>query len=53
MAAGFALTMLAGTPAGDAYTLRELRQILADAGFTGDVTAHALPTPETVVVATK
>jgi len=53
MPAGFALTMLAGTPAGDAYTLRELKQIVEGAGFTGSVTTHALPTPETVVVATK
>ena len=53
MTAGFSLTMLAGTPAGDAYTLAQLRQMTADAGFTGGVSAHALPTPETVVVATK
>jgi SAM-dependent methyltransferase len=53
MAAGFALTMLAGTPAGDAYTLRDLQQVVEDAGFKGGVTTHALPTPETVVVATK
>jgi 2-polyprenyl-3-methyl-5-hydroxy-6-metoxy-1,4-benzoquinol methylase len=53
MAAGFALMMLAGTPAGDAYTLRELRQLLEDAGFRGGVTTHGLPTPETVVIATK
>jgi 2-polyprenyl-3-methyl-5-hydroxy-6-metoxy-1,4-benzoquinol methylase len=53
MAAGFSLNMLAGTPAGDAYTLAELRQMTAAAGFTGGVSAHSLPTPETVVVATK
>ena len=53
MAAGFSLTMLAGTPAGDAYTLAQLQQMAADAGFTGKVSAHALPTPETVVVAVK
>lgn len=53
MAAGFSLTMLAGTPAGDAYTLRELRRIVEDAGFKGGVTAHSLPTPETVVIASK
>lgn len=48
--ARFSLTMLAGTPAGDAYTLDELRGQLERAGF-GQVTTHALPTPETVVVA--
>jgi SAM-dependent methyltransferase len=53
MAAGFSLNMLAGTPAGDAYTLAQLRQMAADAGFTGGVTAHPLQTPETVVVAVK
>jgi O-methyltransferase domain/Dimerisation domain len=49
-AAGFAMSMLAGTPAGDAFTLRELSGMLADAGF-GDVTAHPLPGPQTVVLA--
>ena len=53
MAAGFALTMLAGTPAGDAYTLRELTQIAHDAGFTGGVAAHPMMGPETIVVATR
>jgi hypothetical protein len=50
--AGFSLMMLSGTPAGDAYTLAELRRMTDDAGFKG-VTTHALPTPETVVIATK
>jgi len=50
--ARFSLTMLAGTPAGDAYTLDELRAQLEGAGF-GNVSAHPLPTPETVVVARK
>ena len=50
--AGFSLMMLSGTPAGDAYTLRELRAMTDDAGFT-DVTTHSLPTPEMVVIATK
>lgn len=52
LAAGFSLTMLAGTPSGDAYTFAELREQLEDAGF-GDVSAHALPTPETVLLARK
>ena len=50
--AKFSLTMLAGTPAGDAYTLLELRQQLESAGFS-NVSAHALPTPETVLLAQK
>jgi len=52
MAAGFSLTMLANTPAGDAYTFPQLKQMASDAGFSS-VSAHALPMPETVVVATK
>jgi len=50
--ARFALGMLAGTPAGDAYTLDELTQQLEDAGFR-NVTSHALPTPQLVLVAEK
>ena len=50
--AGFALTMLAGTPAGDAFTLNELQEMLTAAGF-GRASAHPLPTPETVVIAGK
>jgi hypothetical protein len=47
------LTMLAGTPSGDAYTLSQLTQMARAAGFAGAVSAHPLPTPETVVIATK
>jgi SAM-dependent methyltransferase len=50
--ARFALTMLGGTLAGDAYTFDELRDQLEQAGFRG-VSAHPLPTPETVLLATK
>ena len=50
--ARFSLTMLADTPAGDAYTFDELRQQLEGAGFH-DVSAHGLPTPETVLLAEK
>jgi SAM-dependent methyltransferase len=50
--AGFVMNMLAGTPAGDAYTLSELRGMLESAGF-GGVSAHPLNGPETLVVATK
>lgn len=49
MAAGFSMTMLTTTPAGDAYTLRQLETMYREAGF-GRVTAHAVPTgPHTVV----
>jgi len=50
--AGFSLTMLAGTPSGDAYTFAELRQQLQDAGFS-NISAHPLPTPQTVLLAQK
>jgi ubiquinone/menaquinone biosynthesis C-methylase UbiE len=50
--ARFPLTMLAGTQGGDAYTFAELRQQLEDAGFK-EVSAHALPTPQTIVMAQK
>lgn len=49
MSAAFSLTMLATTPAGDAYTLRELETMYREAGFA-DVTGHPVPTgPHTVV----
>jgi SAM-dependent methyltransferase len=50
--ARFSLTMLAGTPAGDAYTFSELKAQLENAGFR-NVSSHALPTPETVLLADK
>ena len=50
--ARFALSMLAGTPGGDAYTLAELTEQLESAGFH-NVSAHALPTPQMVLLAEK
>ena len=50
--AGFAITMLAGTPGGDAYTFPELSAMLRDAGF-GDVVRYDLEGPQTLVVATR
>jgi SAM-dependent methyltransferase len=52
MPARFALTMLAGTPEGDAYTLADLTRMLDAAGF-GGVAAHSLPTPEALISATR
>lgn len=49
MPAGFALTMLTSTEAGDAYTLSELSAMYAQAGFT-NTRAHPIPlSPHTVV----
>jgi hypothetical protein len=52
LAAGFALTMLAGTPSGDAFTLREFEQMLNAAGF-GRPEAHPTLGPETLIVAAR
>jgi hypothetical protein len=50
MAAGFSLTMLLTTPAGDAYTFSDLESMFQEAGFTG-ITAHPVPrAPHTVVM---
>jgi hypothetical protein len=49
MAAGFSLTMLISTAAGDAYTFRELAAMHRDAGFA-DIQAYPVPhSPHTVV----
>lgn len=48
--AAFSMTVLATTPAGDAYTLSELTAMYTDAGFTG-MTAQPIPmSPHTVVM---
>jgi 2-polyprenyl-3-methyl-5-hydroxy-6-metoxy-1,4-benzoquinol methylase len=50
MAAGFAMTMLATTVAGDAYTFSELEAMYEGAGFK-DVKANPIPTsPHTIVI---
>ena len=50
MPAGFSLTMLAQTAAGDAYTLSELTAMYTEAGFR-DITAHPIPmSPHTIVM---
>lgn len=52
-AAAFSMMMLGMTPAGDAYTFRELESMCRNAGFPS-ATLHSLdPHPEAVVVATK
>ncbi|HTZ48276.1 MAG TPA: class I SAM-dependent methyltransferase [Verrucomicrobiae bacterium] len=49
--AGFAMTMLTTTAAGDAYTFRELAEMHERAGF-GPAVAHAIPmSPHTIVMA--
>ncbi len=50
--ARFSLGMLSGTRGGDAYTFAELQQQLSGAGF-GSASAHALPTPQMILLAEK
>ena len=48
--ASFAMTMLATTAAGDAYTLSELTKMYGEGGFR-DITGHPIPmSPHTIVV---
>jgi ubiquinone/menaquinone biosynthesis C-methylase UbiE len=46
----FAFQMLATTPAGDAYTTRELDAMARKAGFRGATTRSLSPTPETLII---
>jgi SAM-dependent methyltransferase len=48
--ASFVMNMLAGTPSGDVYTLKDLAGMLDAAGFVG-VRSQQLPTFQTIVVA--
>lgn len=50
MAASFSLTMLATTPAGDAYTFSDLREMYQTAGFTGITCAPVPGGPHSVVL---
>jgi ubiquinone/menaquinone biosynthesis C-methylase UbiE len=52
-AAGFSLTMLASTPAGDAYTLNEYRDMYRGAGFADVTLADLTPAPQQALIATK
>jgi hypothetical protein len=53
IAAGFAMTMLGSTPAGDAYTFAEYDAMFRDAGFASSE-FHALTrAPQSLVVSKK
>ena len=53
LSAAFSLTMLAGTPAGDAYTYPELEHMFRSAGFSSSET-HQLPaSPQQAIVSRK
>ena len=49
----FPLVMLAATPAGDAYTLAELRKMFEDAGFSRNEHIALSPMPQHLVISTK
>jgi len=51
-AAAFSLTMLAGTPRGDAYTFRELESMFQNAGFSSSE-IHELPPVQHLVISQK
>jgi 2-polyprenyl-3-methyl-5-hydroxy-6-metoxy-1,4-benzoquinol methylase len=53
MAASFALTMLASTPEGDAYTFSEYERMFRDAGFSGIERFPLTVSVETVIVSRK
>jgi ubiquinone/menaquinone biosynthesis C-methylase UbiE len=52
-AASFSLTMLASTPAGDAYTFRELEGMFRAAGFAAVTLLDLAPSPHRAVVAVR
>jgi cyclopropane fatty-acyl-phospholipid synthase-like methyltransferase len=52
-AAVFALTMLATTPAGDAYTFSEYERMFRNAGFSQSALHPLPPTMQRVVIASK
>jgi ubiquinone/menaquinone biosynthesis C-methylase UbiE len=52
-AAAFSLIMLAGTPAGDAYTFDEIKKMCTDAGFARVEMSPAMVGVENLVVAWK
>ena len=53
MQATFALIMLATTPAGDAYTRKELEQMASNAGFKKHEFHPMPPSPHSVLISTK
>src|SRR5260370_383480 len=50
-AAAFALVMLAGTPAGDAYTFAEYERMFRNAGFARSELHQLVPSPQRAMIA--
>jgi hypothetical protein len=53
LSAAFSLTMLAGTPAGDAYTYPELERMFRGAGFSNSEAHQLQASPQTAIVSRK
>jgi hypothetical protein len=53
LSAAFSLTMLAGTPAGDAYTYPELQRMFANAGFKSSEAHQLQASPQQAIVSRK
>lgn len=51
--AQFAVKMLSGTPAGDAFTMEELKKMLEQSGFTDIRRIDLQPTPATLILAAR
>ena len=49
----FSLVMLAATPAGDAYTFAQIKQMCEDAGFSKNEHVPLPPTPQHLVISSK
>jgi 2-polyprenyl-3-methyl-5-hydroxy-6-metoxy-1,4-benzoquinol methylase len=49
----FSLVMLAGTPAGDAFTFAELNEMFENAGFSRSENISLSPTPQHLIVSSK
>ncbi len=49
----FSLTMLAGTPAGDAYTFKEIKEMFDNSGFSASEHIPLAPLPQHLVISTK
>ena len=53
LSAAFSLTMLAGTPAGDAYTYPELERMFINAGFSSSEAHQLQASPQQAIVSRK
>lgn len=51
--ASFSLTMLASTPAGDAFTFAELEEMFQNAGFAQNQLVPIPPSPEQLIISTR